>query len=157
MPAEMWADVRDAARALRRRPGFALLAVLTLAAGMSVNVVAFSVVNALLLKRPAFAHVDRLGWMFVVSRNDPHGSASLPQYESLRADARTLDAVLAEGRLPLGFSQGDRTDQVWSLAVTANYFATLGVEPAAGRLFSEGDRHQLVAVVSHEFWRERLG
>src|SRR5512140_530323 len=94
------ADLRDAVRMLRRRPGFAALAVVTLAIGMSVNTVAFSAVNALLFKRPTFEGVDRLGWVFAVKRGNPLGDASLPQYEALRGQARTLEALAGEGRLP---------------------------------------------------------
>jgi hypothetical protein len=157
MLSDLRTDLRDAMRAFRRRPGFALLAVLTLVVGMSVNTVAFSVVNGLLFKRPAFAEPGRLGWIFRVTRGDPLGEVSVPQYEGVRAQARTLDAVSAEGRLPLRWRDGARTQQIWALLVTANYFETLGVRPEIGRVFGEGDRDHDVAIVSHAFWTSRLG
>ena len=103
------ADIRQIARSLFRRPGFALLAILTLAVAMSVNSVAFSVVNAILFKRPAFAEPDRLGWLFTGAPGNPLGQTSVPEYETLRTGARTLDAIIAEGRLPLRLRDGNRT------------------------------------------------
>src|SRR5512143_3570490 len=135
-------DLRDAVRLLWRHPAFALLAVLTLAVGMSVNTVAFSAVDALLFKHPAFTAVDRLGWVFAVTRGNALGDASLPQYEALRRQAGTVEAVAAEGRLPLRWRAQGTTEQVWSLVVSANYFEALGARPEAGRLFGSGDRNR---------------
>jgi putative ABC transport system permease protein len=149
-------DLRDAARALRRRPGFALLAVLTLAVGMSVNTVAFSVVNAVLFKQPIFPDSARLGWIFIGTKGNPLGEASWPDYEHFRDRSATLDAVIAEGRLPLRLREGNRSEQIWSLVVSSNYFTVLGVRAEAGRLLTTADASHPVAVVSHAFWKARL-
>ena len=154
---QLASDLRDAARALCRRPAFALLAVITLAVGMSVNTVAFSVVNAVLFKQPSFADADRLGWIFIGTKGNPLGEASWPDYQIFRERSATLDGVIAEGRLPLRLREGSRSEQIWSLVVSPSYFSVLGVSAEVGRLLTIADASHPVAVVSHGFWRARLG
>jgi predicted permease len=150
-------DVRYAARTLVRRPAFTLLAVVTLALGIGVNAVAYSAVNALVFKPFSFPSVGRLAWIMSSRPGNPHGQSSWPEYEEL-SRARAFDSMAAEGRMPLSLDTPSGAEQVWSLLVSANYFDVLGARPESGRLFSHSDVAGTPAVVvSHRFWRERLG
>jgi predicted permease len=153
------ADLEYAVRNIARRPGFAALAVLTLAVGIGVNAVAFTAVNALLFHPFVFKGVDRLGWVMLSTPGNPHGEMSYAEFADLRERARAFEAVAAEGRTPLALMSGGRAEQIWTLLVSGDYFRVLDARAAAGRLIdsSDGARGDLAAVVSHRFWRDRLG
>src|SRR6476659_3047614 len=126
------ADLRFAVRNIRRRPGFAALAVLTLAVGIGVNTVAFTAVNALLFHPFVFKGVERLGWIMLATPGNPHGDLSLDEFTALKQNAGAFEVVAAEGRMPLAMMADGRAEQVWTLMVTDGYFAALGTAPAAG-------------------------
>ena len=147
-------DLQSALRSLRRRPGFTLLAVLTLAVGMAVNTVAFSVVNGLLYKHQAFREFDRLGWIFVGPKGSA-GDATFSEYRAL-AQASSLDAVIGEGRLALSLRENGRAETVWAMAVSPAYFPVLGARVEAGRTLVPSDGSEPVAMVSHAFWQSHL-
>jgi predicted permease len=152
------ADLRYAARNILRRPGFSALAVLTLAVGIGVNAVAFTAVNALLFHPLVFNGVDRLGWIMLASLGNPYGQLSYTELAELKRHARVFDAVSGQGRLPLAMMVDGRAEQIWTLFVSDDYFRALDTRAAAGRLIDRSDtaRSDLVAVVSHQFWRTRL-
>jgi predicted permease len=155
-------DLRFAFRALLARPGFSILAVLTLAIGIGVNAVAFSALNALLFKPLRFPGVEGLGWIMTRSPGNPYGLTSWPDYEDLVRTASTFESIAAEGRMPLGMHDihgGTRTRQVWALAVSGNYLSTLGATTEIGRIFTDADRStsEIPAVVSSRFWSGQLG
>jgi putative ABC transport system permease protein len=150
-------DLRLAFRQLRRRPAFAATAVLTLAIGMGVNAVAFSVVNGLLLKGFAAKARPGVGRIATTPPGDEIGYASLQEYERFaEATHGSLD-VAAEGRLSLAWRHDDVTETAWVLFVSPNYFSMLTAEAIAGQL-----RVQPVpggspsVVVGERFWRDRL-
>ena len=152
------ADLRYAARNIVRRPGFAALAILTLAVGVGVNTVAFTAVNGLLFHTLAFTEVDRLGWIMLATPGNPHGQLSYAEFGQLRQHARAFDAVAAQGRQPLALTTDGRVEQIWALLVSADYFRALGTRAAIGRVIdaSDASREDLAVLVSHEFWRTRL-
>lgn len=153
------ADLRYALRNISRRPGFASLAVLTLAVGIGVNTVAFSAVNALLFHPFVFKEVNRLGWIMLATAGNPHGELSRREFDALARHARAFDALAVEGRLPLSLEVDGRAEQLWALLVSPDYFRALDTRPEAGRVLDAGDatRSDLVAVVSHRFFERRLG
>jgi predicted permease len=133
-------DVRFAVRQLRRSPGFALTAILTLAFGIGANTAIFSVVNSVLLKPFAFKDPSRL----VVLRETVTEMAKLApllpdnprHYLNLRAQSKTLeDAAIIQ---PRGFSVAvgnDHPQIVNGLQVAPSFFTVLGLRPAIGRGF----------------------
>lgn len=151
-------DFTHAVRLLVRRPGFSLLAIATLAIGIGVNVVAFSAVNALLLRPLDYPGADRLAWFFESRTSGTYGSVSLPVVEAAAARGRAIDGIAAETRLPLAWTHERVTDQVWAQVVTANYFDLLGTAPHAGRFFVDADRSATTpaVVVSERFWTTTL-
>ena len=152
-------DLRYALRGLLNRPGFAALAVLTLAVGIGVNAVAFAGLNAFLFKPLAFEDAEELGWIVTTSPGNPHSEASLPDYEELAQGASAFDAIIAEGRMPLSLRSADRSEQAWGLLVSTNYLPALRVRPRIGRLFGKADllAAEVPVLVSERFWNGRLG
>lgn len=153
-----WLDLKYAVRTLAARPGFTVLAVLTLSIGIGVNAVAFNAFNSLFFKPLRFAGSETLGWIVPGQVNGTQ-QLSLPDYRHLAEANRTFEGIAAEGRMPLSMRDAGRSQQVWALLVSANYLSLLQVKPELGRPFAEADvRHaDIVAVVSHRFWFNTLG
>ena len=151
-------DLRYAVRALIRRPGFAALAVLTLAIGIGVNTVAFSAINALLLRPFTTAGADRAGWILLERPGNPHGSASLADFELLARATTGFSGIAAEGRLPVSLRTPAGAEQAWTMAVSANYLEIVGARAEMGRLFTKQDVEgsEIPVVVSHRFWTDKL-
>ncbi|MBI3400161.1 MAG: ABC transporter permease [Acidobacteria bacterium] len=152
-------DLRAALRLLARRPGYSLLAVLTLAIGLGVNTVAFGAVNALLFRSSRIARGEEISWLFIGTRTQPLADASLPMFERVRRESKTLESVAAEGRVALAYETGAQTDQIWALAVSPDYFLTVHLPLAFGRTWraDESSPDTLVVLVTERFWRSRLG
>ncbi len=137
---EIARDARIALRQLRRSPGFALTAILTLALGIGAVTAMFSVVNTVLLKPFAFPHQDRLVVMREVEMLQNDGRIEIPDnYRHiirLKNTTKTLeDVAIFQGHALSVSPDGDRPDLVGSLAVSPNFFHLLGVEPMLGRSF----------------------
>jgi predicted permease len=160
-------DVRFSLRSLRSQPGFAAVAVLVLALGIGANATMFGVVDRLLFRPPA--HVkepDRVVTVSLLRRrnNGEEGTQqvlSYPLYRDLREltpNAFAQVATFSRSKLALG--RGASARAVNAMRVSANYFATLGTQPALGRFFlPEDDGHPTgaeVAVLGHAFWRSHF-
>jgi len=154
----VWRDLRYAARALRRSPGFACTAILTLMVGIGANVVVFGVVNALVLRPLDVAGADRL--VQVVQKQQGFDSHSYPDFIDLRARNNTFSDMAAYRVGQAGFSAGGPAQKSWMYDVSANYFDMLGVEPEAGRLIQPSDdrgpNSAPYIVLSDGFWRARF-
>ena len=154
-----WLDLRHAIRTLAGRPGFSVIAILTLALGIGVNTVAFSGINALLLRPFRIPDADRIGWIMATGPGNPHGEATLSELQALERAATSLEGIAAEARIPVSLQTGTGAEQAWALLVTSNYLRTLQVRPVHGRIFAEPDvtGSELPAVISYRFWQEVLG
>ena len=148
-------DVRYAFRLIRKSPGFSAVAIVSLALGIGVNALAFSIVNAVILKPLPVAQPEEL----VSVERDGRYSTSFPAYRDLR-DRNTTLAGLAGYRIsPMDLEVRGAPSRAWGYLATGNYFALLGVRPAAGRFFDANDDRPgaaPVAVLSHESWRRRF-
>ena len=159
---EVTRDVRHGRRLLRRNPGFAAAAVLTLALGIGANTAIFSVVDAVLLSESPFPEPDRLVVVWETDRasDTRHEPASWPDVVDFSERSRTLSALgvfLGQDLTLLGDGGPER---VTGLAVTPELLTVLGVRPLAGRLLLEGEgdpRGGQVALLGEEFWRARDG
>ena len=155
--ADTWQDLVYAARMLRKNPGFAAAAILTLALGIGANTAIFSLVNATLLQRLPVQNRDRLLYVF----NGPQWNIlSYPAYAALRDGNRMLDGLAAWGGITASLNADGETDLVSGVIVTGNFFDLLGVTAERGRLLSVHDdvtpgAHP-VAVVSHRLWQTRF-
>jgi predicted permease len=151
-------DLHYAVRQLRRSPGFALTAILTLAVGIGANVIVFGVLNAALLRPLSVAGSERL--FEVVHREPGYDSQSYPDYVDFRA-RNTAFADMAAYRInDLGLSTGGSAQKCWSYQVSGNYFDMLGVRPQLGRTFHASDEQGANSapyiVLSDAFWRSRF-
>jgi predicted permease len=151
-------DLRYAARQLRRSPGFALTAIVTLALGVSANVVVFGVLNAVLLRPLNVAGADSL--YQVVQQSEGYRSQSYPDYVDFRARNKGFRDMLAYRLNMLAFTAGATTEKRWMYEVSGNYFDMLKVQPQWGRVFHQSDEHgpnsAPYIVLSDAFWRSRF-
>lgn len=151
-------DLRFAARQLRRSPGFAVTAIVTLALGIAANTVVFSVLDALLL-RPL--HVPQPKSLFLVEHRE-HGSwyQSYPDYIDYRDRNRSFSGLAAYVMNDMAVGIGRSVVKSYGYIASGNYFDVLGIEPAAGRLFHQNDERGLNSapyiVLSYDFWQSRL-
>ena len=155
-------DIRHAGRSLLRTPGFALVAVLTLALGIGANTAIFSIVNGVLLRPLPYPQPQQL--MFLTSRFPAMGFdqfwVSPPEFFEFRELNQSFASVGAFTTGELNLMAGERPVRVRGAAVTDDLLTTLGVPPAQGRLFAaERDQRQRarsVVILSHELWQAAL-
>src|SRR5262245_44681906 len=153
-------DIRYSVRSLAKQPGFVIVAVLSLALGISVNTAIFSVLNALLLQPLPIRDADRAVFVFHTSPNSPDRGTSFPAYQQYRARTDLFSKVMAfGGARPLSLMDGDRRDQIYAELVTASFFSMADIN-VIGRPFDpEVDRStnpEFVAFLSHAFWQRRF-
>jgi predicted permease len=139
----MRANLRLAFRQLRKAPGFALTAVITLALAIGANAIVFSVLNALVL-RPL--SVPNPGNLYMVERNygsETTPSQSYPDYRDLRDQNRSFDSlVMYDIRGGVGLDTGKGNPSVvWPYLVSGNYFDALGIQPYLGRFIHASEEH----------------
>jgi predicted permease len=150
-------DLVYALRVLRRSPGFAVVAILSLALGIGANALVFSVVNALLLRPLPVAHPSDV--VFVGRDSGP--DQSFPNYRDLRDRNQTFAGLAAYRISPMELEGRNGPDRVWGYLATGNYFDLLGVHPLMGHFFhAEDDLHpgaSPYAVLSYTCWRARFG
>src|SRR5262245_19687561 len=133
----MLRDLEYAARQLARQPGFTLTAVLTLAIGLGVNAVAFSVVNGLVFKGTLGTPSHGLpgaGRIATTPGGDEGGYASLAEMERFVDATRGSLEVAAEGRSSVAWRHDGTTDTAWVLYVSDNYFSIVKAPLLAGQL-----------------------
>lgn len=151
-------DARYAVRQLRKSPGFALTAILTLALGVGANVVVFSVLNALVLKP---LNVPHAGNLYNIAHKQPGwDTQSYPDYIDYRDGNSTFSGIAAYEMEIAGVSKGAMIAKSFGYAVSGNYFDLLGVNPAHGRFFHASDEHGAnsapYVVLSYDFWRSHF-
>jgi predicted permease len=152
----LWQDVWYAGRVLRRSPGFAAVAILSLALGIGANTLVFSVVSGLLVRSLPVAHPEEL--VFVEGREYP--AQSFPDYRDFRDRNDTLAGLIGYRIAPMSLETEHGASRAWGYLATGNYFDVLGIEPAAGRFFRQEDDRRPgdspVAVLSYDCWQRRF-
>jgi predicted permease len=153
----MFADLKYALRQLKKSPGFAVTAVLTLALGIGANAVVFSVLNALVLRPLNVPHAQNL---FMVQRFQ-YPSQSYPDYKDLRDRNRSFDSLIAYNIMgPVGLDTGGNPSTMWPYDATGNYFDALGIQPYLGRFFHASDEHgnnsAPYVVLSYAYWHSQF-
>ena len=159
----LFRDIRYGFRSLLKRPGFTIVAALTLAVGIGANTTIFSVVNGLLLRPlPGISQANEL---VDVHATEPGGSSfhsfSYPEYLYFRDQNKVFDGLMAHTGMPLSMNAGAQPERVFGMIVSGNFFEVLGTRPAQGRFFlPEEDRTpgaQPVVVLSYGLWQQRFG
>jgi predicted permease len=156
----IWADIIFGLRQLRRSPGFTTVALLTLALGIGANSAIFSVVNGVLLHPLPFRDPARLmmldeKWM----PRFPHFEATPHDFLAWREQSQSFDQLGAFVTMAFNLSEGDRSERVSGVRVTANLPEVLGVEPILGRSFTAkedtaGNDH--VILLGYNLWKQRF-
>ena len=164
----MLQDLRHGARMLVKNPGFALIAIVSIAIGVGANAAMFSLADGLVL-RPL--QVPRSSEIVAVSALSPRASTafvttsllSRPDYLDLRDRARSFNGLLAYGTLVTGFAArpDEPVQSTVGLVVSANFFEVLQLKPALGRFFlPDEDRvagRDAVMVLAHNVWTDKFG
>jgi putative ABC transport system permease protein len=154
-------DIKFGARSLRKRPGFAITVLLTLALGIGANAAIFSVVDAVLLKPLPFSQSDQLVhlWEVFQSKVDNRSEASYPDYLDWRTRNRSFTDM--GGYHGAGFVFGIEHPQIVRAGkTTANFFDVLGVHAAIGRTFAAGEDAVGAprrVLLSYGFWQRSFG
>ena len=155
-------DLRYAVRSLLRSPGFAIAAIATLALGIGANTAVYSLVRGVLFRALPFAAPERL-----VALNETYPArgytamvASPPNYMDWKARSRSFSSMAAYTTGDIALSEAGEPERLRATLVTADFFETLGVAPAAGRTFAPDEfvsGRDRVAVLSHGVWQRRFG
>ena len=146
---------------LAKKPGFTLVAVLTLALGIGANTAIFSVVMAVLIRPLPYAEPERLLWLANTNPSLGVSETFLNPDDIIdyREQAESLEQVASWGTYPVNLSGGRNPERVESIYVTTNFFRTLGVKPMLGRDFlpEEGEDGSGVVIISHGLWQRQFG
>jgi predicted permease len=158
----MNADIRLALRQLRKAPGFALTAVLTLALAIGANSIVFSVLNALILRPLNVPHPETLFMLERAYGADTSPSESYPDYRDLRDRNRSFDSLVLYnimGGVGLDIGHGNPS-VVWPYTVSGNYFDALGIQPYLGRFIHASEEHGPNSVpeivLSYALWHSQF-
>jgi putative ABC transport system permease protein len=153
-------DARYGVRTFLRNPGFAGVAILTLALGIGSSTAMFSVVHTILLRPLPYRDPEQL--VIVWERNTGIGKmrdpVAPPNYQDWRARSTAFAQLAACRYANFALTGVDDPEQVVALTVSGNFFRALGVEPVLGRTFTEDVEagRQPVLVLSHRFWQRRF-
>jgi putative ABC transport system permease protein len=153
-------DIRYGLRMLARNPGFALVAVLTLALGIGANTAIFSLVNAIILRPLPFPDSRQLVLALGRTKQVSRTGISYSDFEDWRKQSRSFSELSLWISQSVNLTGGERPDRVRGSFVSANFFPMLGVVPAIGRGFLPGEDQpgsDRVAVVNYSLWKNRFG
>jgi len=154
-------DLRFGVRTLVKSPGFAIVALLTLALGIGANSAIFSVVNAILLRPLAYKNPDQL---VLINHNyqkiNLKASVSAFGYAHYRDNAKSFESLAALTGWAANLTGEGEPERLTGQLVTANFFQMLGSQAAMGRTFAPGEDQEgknRVLVLSYGFWQRRFG
>ena len=157
-------DVRYATRSLIKRPGFLVIAVITLGLGIGANTAIFSVVNAVLLKPLPFKDPERIvmlwGFLPKYAQTSDKLPSSAGNYLALAKETQSFEHLSAFRSWSWQLTGGLEPEQLQGARVSANFFAAIGATPMLGRPFAaeEDDPNRApVAVISYGLWQRRFG
>jgi putative ABC transport system permease protein len=161
-----WQDLRYALRMLAKNPGFTIVAVLTLALGIGANTAIFSTVYSALLKPLPYYQADRLvtigeGRNQTKDANEEvSANASNPDFQDWKKMTKSFESLASYGFDAFTLSGNGEPKNVFATQTTPNFFRTLGVKPALGRDFIDGEDAgdgPHVVILTNGFWRSDFG
>ena len=155
-------DIRYGVRTLRKNPGFATIAVLTLALGIGANAAIFSIVYGVLLKPLAYSGAERTLRIWQASPSGGFSQLGMTnaQVVRLRQQSSSLESVGAYIYRQATLTNPDKAERIRAAYVSAGVFESLGAQPMLGRTFQTSDEepaHSKVTVLSYRTWQQRFG
>src|SRR5258705_12261936 len=162
MMANLRNDIRYALRNLIKRPGFTIIAVVTLALGIGANSAIFSAINALLLRPLPFPELERVVdlWDKMPSRGVAHNEVAMANYLDWKAQNQSFDQLALYRWWSANLTGIEPPERIQGFLVTANFLDSLGMKPIMGRNFYEEENQpgkDDVAVITHSLWQRRFG
>ncbi|HET9833507.1 MAG TPA: ABC transporter permease, partial [Vicinamibacterales bacterium] len=156
-----WQDLRYAVRMLKRSPGFAAAAVLTLALGIGANTAIFSVLNAVILQPLAYPRPEQVMKITTTFPGVDEFWVSLPEYVEFRQWNKSFSSVGAYNDGEANIASPNRPLRVRLMAVSDNLLTTMGVNAQLGRAWFQGDEATpngaKVSVLSYDLWQSAFG
>jgi predicted permease len=151
-------ELRQAWVALRRRPGYLLLALAVLASAVTVNTLVFTLLYGVLLRPLPYPNPERLARVYESNTTDPKFPLSIYHFHQNLEHSRTLEAQALYTRIDMQLTHDERAEAVTAMAVSDQFFPLLGAEPALGRNFLSGEMisSARVVILGHSFWTSRL-
>jgi putative ABC transport system permease protein len=164
----VWQDVRYAARTLRNTPGFAVVAVLSLALGIGANTAIFQLLDSVQLRSLPVKDPQELALVRIADRSWSNGQfrgryshLTNPQWEAIRNQQQAFSSIAAFGFNSFDLSSGGPVRIAHAMLVSGDLFNVLQVTPIAGRVFTANDDRRgcasIPAVISYGFWQHEFG
>jgi predicted permease len=153
-------DVKYGGRGLARDPGFAVVAILTLALGIGANTAVFSVIAGVLLRPLPYPEGDRIVKVWELNETGRTIRVAEANYVDWRAGARSFEAMAVEASAPMTVLGGAEPVRRGVAMVGPDFFRVVAIQPSIGRVFRVEEAEPGaagVALVSDGFWREQLG
>ncbi len=152
-------DLRFGMRMLVKSPGFAAVAILTLALGIGANTALFSVVNGVLFKPLPYPHPEQLVWLAESKPNFATGSISFPNFRDWQKDNHTFSGMAVYRSYNFNILGLGDAEQVRARFITSDFFSVLGVNPVVGRTFAPGEDdigRSPIVMISETVWKRKF-
>jgi putative ABC transport system permease protein len=158
----LWQDVRFGLRMLCKSPGFAIVALLTMALGIGATTAIFTVVNSVLLEPLPYPDPDRVVMFMQTYPQGTNPVISIPKYVLWTEQTRILEDFCVHdiGGLRVNLTGGDQPEQLRGMHTSANFFSLVGIQLTVGRTFTAEEdvpNGPPLAVISNGLWRRRFG
>ena len=155
----LFQDVRYALRQLRKSPGFALVAILTLALGIGANTAIFSVVEGVLLRPLPYRDSNQLARVWSTSNRSSKDASSYPDFKDWADQNHSFLQMAAYRPQSFNLSGGDRPERIRGLLITSKFFELLDVKPTLGRSFTNEEQElgrSHVVLLSSALWQSHF-
>ncbi|HEV2697440.1 MAG TPA: ABC transporter permease [Terriglobales bacterium] len=156
-----WQDIRYSLRVIAKAPGFAMIAVLTLALGIGANTTIFSWINSTLLNPvPGLSHSSDVVSLTLSKPGDNPFPFTYPDLEAMRDGQQSFTGIAACAFVQMSLKGKSKPERVFGMVASANYFDVLGVQPMLGRTFLPEEDTKPggapVAVIGYRFWQKHF-
>ncbi len=157
----MWNEIKVALRGLLKTPGFAALAIVTIALAIGANSTMFALVNAILVRPLPYHDPARLAllWEKFGGQGLERIPVSAPEFRDLERDVKSVEHIAAFNYANFNLAKDGNPERIAGAVVSPDVFPLLGIEPIRGRTFAheeEGEGHDDVIVISERLWRRRF-
>ena len=150
-------DVSFALRSLRKTPGFAVIAIVTLALGVGANTAIFSVINSVLLRPLPYRDADRLVFIWATNGSSARGPLSPARFLDFRDGLGSVSTAAGICQFGVILTGGGPPEQLDASSVSSSFFDVLGARPLVGDVFHANTADDRAVVLSHGLWVRRFG